>query len=145
MSKQKRQALLDEAERQFDAKNIDGAEQLYQQIIENYPDWNYAAHASMMIGVCYDHRYDRETAAKWFERTIDHYNHLESFIDVAVFYLAETYLALGRKEEARMAYHRCLDMLTRTKGKSHYAWQGSLEQLQRIEQSSHSEGPYPVW
>ena len=141
MSKQKRQALLDEAERQFEAKNIDGAEELYQRILSDYPDWNYAAHASMMIGVCYDHRYDRETAAKWFERTIEQYNHLEDFIDVAVFYLAETYSTLGRKDEARRAYHYCLDMLTRTKDKGHYAWRGSLEGLRAIE----AEQSYPVW
>lgn len=141
MSKHKRQALLDEAEKLFNEKNLDEAERLYQEIIDNYPDWNYAAHASMMIGVCYDHRYDREMAAKWFERTINQYNHLEGFIDVAVFYLAETYSSLGRRDEARMAYHRCLDMLTRTKGKGHYAWKGSIEGLEALD----GHESYPVW
>jgi beta-lactamase regulating signal transducer with metallopeptidase domain len=111
-------ALLDKAEalysqnRQSQApdKNAKLTEAIgiYRKIHEDYPEWNYASHGLMMIGICYDWMGEKEKALESFEYAADQYPDLKGFSEATYFYLGEAYEQAKQQEKALDAYEKCL-------------------------------------
>jgi len=102
--------LLEEAEQLYKNKKYMEAIEVYQEIYEKYPCWNYAEHALMMIGISYHWMGQNERAIEALEKAIKEHPDLRGFSEVTYFYLGELYLKKGSKDKALEAFKKSLEL-----------------------------------
>ena len=103
-------ALRKEAWRLFDDNRLDEAIDAYRQVYEQYPRLPFADSALMMIGLCYREMGQDDKAVEALEKAVSEYADLGSELGASYFYLGDTYLALGRKQEALAAFRKILEL-----------------------------------
>lgn len=85
---------------------------IYRQIHDDYPEWNYASHALMMVGICYDWMGEKQKALESFEYAVDQYPDLKGFSEATYFYLGEAYEQAEQPGKALDAYQKCVALGT---------------------------------
>ncbi|MEN6625301.1 MAG: tetratricopeptide repeat protein [Candidatus Sumerlaeia bacterium] len=94
-------AMLDRAEALYAQKQYPNAIPVYQEIFNKYPQWNYAAHALMMIGVCQDAMGQKDKAIESLKFEIEKYPAVRGFSDTGYMMLVAAYQSAGKNDEAR--------------------------------------------
>ena len=84
----------------MEAGDFDKAEQLFQQLVQEYPDSDLADNALYWIGEIYYSHNDYETAAKYFQQVIDKYPNGNK-VPAAMLKLALCYRGMGDINRAK--------------------------------------------
>ncbi len=84
----------------MEAGDFDKAEQLFQQLVQQYPDSDLADNALYWIGEIYYSHNDYETAAKYFQDVIDKYPNGNK-VPAAMLKLALCYRGMGDIDKAK--------------------------------------------
>jgi tetratricopeptide (TPR) repeat protein len=106
----KRQTLFDKAEWAFNAKSYAEAIELYQEVYDKYPDWNYASTALKMIGLSYSWLGKNDKSIEYYERSIREYPGLIGFNASTYYYLGTAYIKAYRSQEALNAFRECIHL-----------------------------------
>jgi tetratricopeptide (TPR) repeat protein len=132
-------ALLDKAEELHKAKNLTEAIAVYNEIYEKYPSWNYAAHALMMIGICYDNMNKKAEALEAFEKAAQAYPDLKGFSETTYFHLGEAYVQANQKEKALEAFKKSVQLCQGVREPNAFPCKQAAEQIAKLE--SETEKP----
>jgi tetratricopeptide (TPR) repeat protein len=100
--------LLDRAEKLFSEKEYSRAMEAYGEIYDRYPEWEYAEHSLMMIGLCHDWLGQLDEEIQVYEKAIREYPDLRGYIDTTHFYLGWACYRKGREEEAIKELEKCV-------------------------------------
>ena len=122
--------MLDRAESLYESKRYAEAVRVYGEIHEVYPEWGYAAHALMMIGLCYNRMGNEEEALKAFEYAVQEYPHLKGFSEATYYYLGSAYIQAGRKEDALEAFEKCIALCKGSRDPNKFPYKDAIEQLE---------------
>ena len=146
-------ALLDKAEALYSQnrestapdKNAKLSEAIgiYQKIHEDYPEWNYASHALMMIGICYDWMGEKEKALSSFEYAVQQYPDLKGFSEATYFYLGEAYEQAGQSDKALDAYTKCLALGSGVRNPAAFPLKNARERTIALGGNVESQQPTP--
>lgn len=128
-----RRALLDRAEALHSQKLYAEAIDVYQQVYEQYPEWNNAEHALMMIGTCYDNLGRRDRALEYLERAVREYPDLRGWSEVTYYCLGEQYLHHGEREKALQAFEKCIELCRGVRDPNGWPWKQAAEAIERME------------
>lgn len=102
--------LLERAEKLFSEKKYPPAIKAYQEIYDQYPEWEYAEHSLMMIGLCYDWLGQLEKEIEIYKKAIKEYPDLKGFIDTTYYYLGFAYYRTGRTDKAIRTLGKCMKL-----------------------------------
>lgn len=133
VAKTERQALLEEAERIYQAGRFAEAIAGYTKIYERYPDWNYAETALMMIGLCHSQLDHQRQALEFLEKAVREYGDLRGWSESTYFYLGSQYARAGRTDEALEAFRRCIELCRGVRDPDAFPWKHAREAIARLE------------
>jgi tetratricopeptide (TPR) repeat protein len=134
--------LLDGAEKLFKDKKYEEAIKAYQEVRDKYPDWNYAKHALMMIGLCYDWMGQKEKAIQTLEKSIQEYPHIRDFSPATFYYLGRMYADTGQKEKALEALKECVQISEKSKLKpDRFPLKNARESIRKLEEAEEEQMP----
>lgn len=137
-----RKIMLDKAEKLFKDKNYEEAIKAYQQVRDKYPDWNYAKHALMMIGLCYDWMGQKEKAIQTLEKSIQEYPHIRDFSPATFYYLGQMYADTGQKEKALETLKECVQISEKNELKpDRFPLKNARESIRKLEEAQEERVP----
>jgi tetratricopeptide (TPR) repeat protein len=135
------QALLDEAESLYQQHKYHEAIEVYLQIHERYPNWNYASHALMMVGICYEWLGDHDQQLKYLEQAAREYPDLRGWSEATYFYLGAAYCQRGDRERGLQAFKKCVEFCRGVRDPEGFPWKIAREAILKIEESQDQETP----
>jgi beta-lactamase regulating signal transducer with metallopeptidase domain len=137
-----RKIMLDEAEELFKGKKFEEAIKAYQEVRDNYPDWNYAKHALMMIGLCYDWMGQKEKAIQILEKSIQEYPDIRDFSPATFYYLGQMYADTGQKEKALETLKECVQICEKHEMKpDRFPLKNARESIRKLEEAAEEQTP----
>ena len=92
----------------MEAGDFEKAENLFQQLVQQYPDSDLADNALYWIGEIYYSHNDYETAAKYFQQVIDKYT-TGNKVPAAMLKLALSYRGMGNLQKAKELLKEVID------------------------------------
>ena len=104
----KARTLFNSGEKLFQQKEFAQAIKIYQQVYEQYPQWNIGEEALSMIGICYSNLGQTDKAIEAYEKCVKEYPDLKGWTETTYFYLGCAYFDSGRKEKALESFRDCL-------------------------------------
>ncbi len=128
------QLLLKKAELLYQLHKYREAIEVYLEIYEQYPNWNYASHALMMVGICYDWLGDQDQRLKYLEQAAHEYPDLRGWSEATWFYLAGAYSARRDWERALAALHKCVELCPGVRDPQGFPWKDAREMIRWVEQ-----------
>ena len=128
-----KEVMLDRAEQLYKDKKFDEAIDAYRKIHEAYPDWNYAEHALMMIGICHEKMGRDEEAMKAFEKAIQQYPNLKGFSETTYFYLGEAYVRAGEERKALEAFQKSVELCQGVRDPNAFPYKNAEEWIKKLE------------
>lgn len=102
--------LLDRAQGLFEEKEYARAMEAYQEIYSRFPEWEYAEHSLMMIGLCHSWLDQLDEAIAAYEKAIREYPDLIGFVDTTYFYLGWAQYRRGEREKAIKSLEKCVEL-----------------------------------
>jgi beta-lactamase regulating signal transducer with metallopeptidase domain len=137
-----RKIMLDEAEELFKGKNFEEAIKAYQEVRDKYPDWNYAKHALMMIGLCYDWMGQKEKAIQTLEKSIQEYPDIRDFSPATFYYLGQMYASSGQKEKALETLKECVEISEKNElSPDRFPLKNARESIRKLEEAQEEQAP----
>jgi beta-lactamase regulating signal transducer with metallopeptidase domain/cell fate (sporulation/competence/biofilm development) regulator YmcA (YheA/YmcA/DUF963 family) len=131
-----RKIMLNEAEKLFKYKKFEEAIKAYQEVRDKYPDWNYAKHALMMIGLCYDWMGQKEKAIQTLEKSIQEYPDIRDFSPATFYYLGQMYANTGQKEKALETLKECVEICEKQElSPDRFPLKNARELIRKLEES----------
>ncbi|MCC6699438.1 MAG: tetratricopeptide repeat protein [Candidatus Hydrogenedentes bacterium] len=126
---------LTPAEVLFETGRYDEATKAYTAIAEEYPDWNYAEHALMMVGLCHERTGDRDKAIEAYRAAVSKYPDLKGWTEATLYYLGHAYECTGKTDEALDAYHRCVKLCEKAPGRKPegFPWNDAQQRINALE------------
>ena len=106
----KARALFNSGEKLFQQKEYSQAIEVFQQVYEQYPQWNIGEEALMMVGICFKHLGQSDKAIETYEKCVREYPNLKGWIESTYFYLGRAYMDTGHKDKALESFKNCLIM-----------------------------------
>ncbi|MBN1513775.1 MAG: tetratricopeptide repeat protein [Phycisphaerae bacterium] len=128
------QALLNQAESLYEQKRYDDAIAVYLDLYDRYPQWYYAEHALMMVGICHGWLGDHEQAVAYYEKALREYPDLRGWSETTCFYLASEVARLGDREEAIRLLNKCIELCRGVRRPDAFPWREAQEALRAMEQ-----------
>ncbi|WP_457754892.1 tol-pal system protein YbgF [Thermovibrio ammonificans] len=92
----------------MEAGNFDKAQQLFEQLVQQYPDSDLADNALYWIGEIYYSHNDYQTAANYFQQVIDKYPNGNK-VPAAMLKLALCYRGMGNTQKAKEILKEVID------------------------------------
>ena len=135
-----RKIMLDEAEELFKGKKFEEAIKAYQEVRDKYPDWKYAKHALMMIGLCYDWMGQKEKAIQTLEQSIQEYPDIRDFSPATFYYLGQMYASTGQKEKALETLKECVEICEKQElNPDRFPLKNARELIRKLEEEAEEE------
>jgi len=132
-----RKIMLDKAEKLFKDRKFEEAIKAYQEVRDKYPDWNYAKHALMMIGLCYDWMGQKEKAIQTLEKSIQEYPDIRDFSPANFYYLGEMYADTGQKQKALETLKECVQICEKNELKpDRFPLKNARESIRKLEEAA---------
>jgi len=125
-------SLLHEAERLYENRELVRAIAVYRQVYQQYPEWSYAAHALMMIGICHRLLGQDEKATDSLEKAVRAYPDLRGWSEAAWFYLGRQYAEAGREKDALEAFGKCVALCQGVREPNKFPWKAAREAIARL-------------
>jgi tetratricopeptide (TPR) repeat protein len=147
-TKTEQQELLDQAEALYRQQKYHAAIDVYLQIHEQYPNWNYAAHALMMVGISYDRLGDHDQELQYLEQAAREYPDLRGWSEATWFYLGQAYASRRDWEPALPAFEKCVELCQGVRdprgfpcknAREGIAWVHQQTELEKAEALRHEE------
>jgi tetratricopeptide (TPR) repeat protein len=129
-------ALLDDAESLYKQERYTKAIAAYLQIYERYPNWNYAAHALMMVGICYDKLDQDDPALAYLEKTVREYPDLRGWSETTYFYLGSQYRKINEPAKALWAFEKCIELCKGVRDPRGFPWKNAEEAIKKLKASN---------
>ena len=127
-----RRALLEKAESLYKSNGFDEAIELYREVHAEHPDWNYAQHALMMIGICYERMGQLDKAIDALEQAVEEYPELRGFSETTYYYLGEMYVQASEKQKAVWAFGKAIGLVDSGGETGGFAYMGAKRRLEEL-------------
>jgi TolA-binding protein len=127
-----RRTLLNTAEQLYKDGKFAEAIPVYTDIAGRYPQWNDAAHASMMIGLCYEKMGQNDKALAALEMAAAKYPDLKGWSEATYYYLGDRYLAAGHRDKAVDAFRKCLKLSEGVRDPNGFPAKDARKALQKL-------------
>ena len=126
--------LFEEAEALYRAKRYSDAIEMYLEVYDRFPEWNYAESALMMVGICNDDLGDSDEAIRWYQRAIREYPGLRGWSEATHYYLGAQYARRGERDLALEHFHMCIELCRGVRQPEAFPWKQAREALEKLEQ-----------